>query len=73
MENVSMADLQRYLSGVTYPARKEDLVNRAMENGAPMDLIQMMEGLSEEEFNGHHQVMHAMNQGDDEMADVEDE
>ena len=35
----SPANVQKFLAGVQYPARKEDLVRQARQNQAPEDII----------------------------------
>ena len=41
------ADVEQYLSGINYPADKEDLLQRARESGAPAEVIDTLEGLPE--------------------------
>ena len=50
-------DAPRYLEGVDYPASKEDLVSAAESNGAPDDLIGMIETMSRPEFSGPEDVV----------------
>jgi len=50
-------DAQQYLQGVEYPASKEDVVTAAENNGAPDDLMRMIEGLSRPEFSEQEQVL----------------
>jgi hypothetical protein len=42
---------QKYLEGVDYPASKETLLSTAEDNGAPGELIEMIEGLPLGEFS----------------------
>ncbi|HPX18372.1 conserved hypothetical protein [anaerobic digester metagenome] len=47
----SAAELEKYLKGVDYPASKKDLLSKAKSNGAPQDVIDMINSLSESHFN----------------------
>jgi len=53
----SPANVQKYLKGQGYPARKEDLVKTARSNHAPHEIIQTIEGLPEDDFAGPQEVM----------------
>lgn len=48
---------QRYLEGVDYPASKETLLSAAQGNGAPNEMIEMIEGLPLGEFSGLEEFM----------------
>ena len=52
-------EVQRYLKGVNYPARKDDIVSAAEGNGAPGDVLDGLRGLSRDEFDGPDDVMEA--------------
>jgi hypothetical protein len=47
----SAAELEKYLKGIDFPASKEDLLKRARENGAPTEVIDMINALTEDRFN----------------------
>jgi hypothetical protein len=47
----SAAELEKYLKGVDYPASKDDLLSKARSNGAPDDVIDMINDLTEDRFN----------------------
>jgi hypothetical protein len=51
--------LQRFLSGVDYPARKQDLVDRARRQGADDNVVQTLERLPRDEFNSPNDVSEA--------------
>ena len=55
--DINPEDAQQYLQGVEYPASKEDVVSAAENNGAPDDLMRMLEGLSRPEFSEQEQVL----------------
>lgn len=52
-------ELQKYLEGVDYPASKDDLVKAAERNGAPDDVLNALQELGENKFNGPPGVMKA--------------
>ncbi len=51
--------LQKFLSGVDYPARKQDLVDRARRQGADDNVVQTLERLPRDEFNSPNDVSEA--------------
>ena len=55
--DINPDDAQQYLQGVEYPASKEDVVSAAENNGAPDDLMRMLEGLNRPEFSEQEQVL----------------
>jgi hypothetical protein len=51
--------VQKYLKGVDYPARKEDLLAGARRNGAPQGVTEALERLPGDRFEGPDDVMRA--------------
>jgi len=47
----SAAELEKYLKGVNFPASKDNLIEKARANGAPEEVIDMINDLSEDNFN----------------------
>lgn len=47
----SSAELEKYLKGIDYPANRDDLMKKARSNGAPDDVIEMINNLSGDRFN----------------------
>lgn len=47
----SAAELEKYLKGVNFPASRQDLIKKAKANGAPEEVIDMINDLSEDNFN----------------------
>jgi len=47
----SAAELEKYLKGVSFPASKDNLIEKARANGAPEEVIDMINDLSEDNFN----------------------
>ena len=54
------ADVERYLSGTSYPSDKEDLLMRARESGAPSDVIDRLENLPEGTYRSSADVARAL-------------
>ena len=55
----SQANVQPFLVGVLYPARKQDLIRRAKHNQAPEDVIDMIEAFPDEKYRDPQDVMKA--------------
>lgn len=47
---VSNVDLQRYLKGMDYPSNKDGLIQKASENQAPRDVLDLLGNLPDWEF-----------------------
>ena len=50
-------DGKRYVEGVDYPASKEAMLSVAEGNGAPSEMVEMIEGLSLGEFSDLEEFM----------------
>jgi hypothetical protein len=57
---VNPIQLQKYLSGIDYPARKQDLIERARQQGADRSIVSALESLGREEFNSPNDVSEAV-------------
>jgi hypothetical protein len=53
----SPANVQKFLKGQDYPARKQDLLKTAHNNHAPHEVIQTIQDLPADEFTGPQDVM----------------
>src|SRR5215472_15135462 len=53
------ANVQKYLKGVDYPAKKQELVDQAKKNGAPQEVVQVIQQFPNKEFDGPQDVMKA--------------
>ncbi len=49
--------LLRYLQGVSFPAKKDDLVHAARQNGAPNDMVALLEGLPATDIRSEQQLL----------------
>jgi hypothetical protein len=50
-------DAQQYLDGVDYPANKEEVASAAEGNGAPEELVDMIQSLGTPEFSSSEEVV----------------
>ena len=50
-------DAQQYLEGVDYPASKEEVASAAEGNGAPEELVGMIQPLGTPEFSSPEEVV----------------
>jgi hypothetical protein len=55
----SPANVQKYLKGQDYPARKDDLLQTAQHNKAPQEVLDVIKQLPENNFGGPQDVMKA--------------
>lgn len=53
----SPSNVSRYLAGVSYPANKGDLLQAAQANGAPRDIVELIQRIDMDEFGGPQDVM----------------
>jgi hypothetical protein len=58
----SPANVQKHLKGADYPAGKNDLVKLARQNGAPKEVLDVLEQMPEQEYGGPQDVMKAYGQ-----------
>jgi hypothetical protein len=49
--DVSAAEVQQFLHGIDYPARKNDLIKKARDNGASDDVMSLLNDLPDQDFN----------------------
>jgi len=57
---VNPIQLQKYLSGIDYPAKKQDLIQRAEQQGADDNVLQTLKSLKREDFNSPSDVSEAL-------------
>ncbi|GAB2905586.1 DUF2795 domain-containing protein [Nonomuraea fastidiosa] len=53
-------DLQKHLSGVDYPASKQDLIKAAREQNASKDILKALESMPDREYDGPNAVSQAI-------------
>lgn len=54
---VSPVKIQQSLKGISYPAKKDDLVETARGNDAPDMVMKVLERLPDREYDGPQEVM----------------
>jgi hypothetical protein len=54
--NVGPVEIQSYLSGVDYPASKQSLVGHAQSQGAPQEVLDILQELDEKEYQSPAEV-----------------
>ncbi len=57
---VDPIDVQRHLAGLDYPARKDEVIAKADQNGAPQEVIEALQALAEEQFDDPAEVQAAL-------------
>jgi hypothetical protein len=53
-------EVQRHLSGVDYPASRDDLVTTAQNDGAPDDVVEALRALPDREYDSPTDVSSAV-------------
>lgn len=48
----SPAAIERYLKGIHYPAKKDDLIKQARNNGAPEDVMNVLNRFEDKKYGG---------------------
>ena len=52
-------DVLRFLGGISFPAKKDDLVHAARRNGAPNDIVSSLERLPAHELTSERHLLDA--------------
>jgi hypothetical protein len=60
--HASPIGVQKYLKGVDYPAQKEELLSTARNLKAPREVIEVLQQLPGDRFDGPDDVMRAYGQ-----------
>lgn len=56
-------EIQKYLSGIDYPAGKEQLLSTAEDGGAPEDILNALQAVPDREYSGPSAVSEALGNG----------
>jgi len=48
---VSPIDIQKALSGIEYPAKKDDVVEHAKSQGGSADVLEALQGIGDQEYD----------------------
>ncbi|GAA3696012.1 DUF2795 domain-containing protein [Nonomuraea antimicrobica] len=54
-------DLQKHLSGVDYPATKEDLIRAARKHNASDAIVKALQAMPDRQYDGPNAVSQAIN------------
>lgn len=60
MAKVNPIQVQKFLSGVDYPASKDDLIQKARQEGASQDVIGTLEQMPGDQYNSPNDVSQAI-------------
>jgi Protein of unknown function (DUF2795) len=63
MANPDFIEVQKYLSGMDYPATKSDIVAHARGQGAGEDVVQALEQIADREYDGPNAVSEEVAKG----------
>jgi len=55
--DMTLNDPRRYLRGIHFPAKKDDLVHAARQNGAPNDVVSGLENLTTTEIRSEQHLV----------------
>jgi Protein of unknown function (DUF2795) len=58
--SVDPTEVQKHLEGVEYPATKDEVISVADANDAPDDVIEMLQSMHGEQYDGPEEVMEAL-------------
>jgi hypothetical protein len=61
---VSPAEVEKYLKGVDYPAKKEELIKHAQQQRAPQEVLETLKKVSDETFQKPTDVAKAVGEVD---------
>lgn len=60
MASVSTAQVEKFLKGMDFPSDKDGLVERARENGAPDDVLDLLNNLPDQDYHSPIDVSKAI-------------
>lgn len=58
--DVGPVAVQKFLSGISYPATKQELIKHAKDKGAPSNVLQFMEQMDDSTFKSPVDVSRAL-------------
>ena len=64
MAHANPVEVEKSLKGIDFPAKKQDLVKHAQQQGAKQEVIETIKGLPEENFNNAADVAKAIGKRD---------
>lgn len=60
MAKVNPIQVQKFLSGIDYPAKKQDLVDKAQQEGADQGVVDTLQQMPGDSFNSPNDVSEAI-------------
>jgi len=60
MTRANPIEVEKSLKGIDFPAKKQDLLKHAQQQGANQDVLETIENLPEEDFNNAADVAKAI-------------
>ena len=60
MAKVNPIHVQKFLSGIDYPAKKQDLVDKAQQEGADQGVVDTLQQMPGDSFNSPNDVSEAI-------------
>ena len=60
MAQAEFIKAQKFLGGMSYPATKEQLVEHARSNKADQDVLDALQGIPDQEYDGPNEVSKAV-------------
>jgi hypothetical protein len=64
MAHANPVEVEKCLKGMNYPAKKNDLIKHAQQQGANQDILETLKDLREENFNSPVEVSKAVGEVD---------
>lgn len=61
-ESVSPAYVQKFLSGMDYPASKQEIIDHAKKNNADQDVISILQQIPDQQYNSAADVSSGIGQ-----------
>ena len=58
--DVNPVEVQEHLSGIDYPASKDEVISTAESNDAPQEIVEALQAMDGTEFEGPDDVMAAL-------------
>lgn len=68
-QDVDPMQIQKFLTGVSYPATKEELIEIAREEGADDKVLSTLESIQEDNFESPNDVAEALNNSNTRNSD----
>lgn len=56
LADVSVGEIQAYLGGIDYPKSKQELIDHARNQGAPQEVIDLLQKMEDKQFRAPNDV-----------------